>query len=390
MFDVVIVGGGASGLVTAISISAKNDNVNIAIIEKNDLLGKKIYATGNGRCNLTNSNCEEAKETVAFFNSIGLLTVEEEGGRIYPNSEKAKDVVAVLENQIAFRNIKVYREINAEKIEKKDDGFHIFSVDKKREKKNIIKCKSLIIATGGKAAPIHGTIGDGYRFAKELGHSVTPLAPALTPIECVGDFEGLKGVRVNCKLSIIEEKSTIFSEEGQVQFINHGISGIVAFNGSHHVKKDTSKLVAHIDSLPRLSHKEVVKLLESRKNIEGFTASQLLLSIVDDKLGLVILENSRLNPESLAADLKNEDIEKLAISIKNIEFPIKGLKGWKDAQVSRGGVDLKDVNLSTMESKIVDNLFFVGEVLDLQGYCGGYNLQIAWETGLRVGENFGK
>ncbi len=390
MFDVVIVGGGASGLVTAISISNNNSNASIAIIEKNEILGKKIYATGNGRCNLTNSNCEGAKETVAFFNSIGILTMEEEEGRIYPNSENAKDVVEALENQIKFRNIKVFKGSFVEKIEKMDESFHVFSTDTKARKKEITRGKCLVIAMGGKAAPAHGTVGDGYRLARNLGHQITPIVPALTPIECEGDFAELKGLRLNCKLSILDDKLMFFSEKGQVQFIKDGISGIVAFNGSHHIKKDMSKLIVHIDPLPNLSYEEVVKLLEERKNIKFFRVENLLLSIVDNKLGRLILKNSELIAEDLATTLKIEDLKNLAKLIKNVEFPIKGLKGWKEAQVTRGGIDIKEVDLSTMESKIVSNLYFVGEILDLQGYCGGYNLQIAWETGLRVGKNFGK
>ena len=390
MVDIIIVGAGASGLMAAISASRANKNKMIAIIEKNHIVGKKIYATGNGKCNLTNMSCKNAKETVAFFNSIGLLTKELEEGRVYPYSEQAKDVVAILENQLRSDNIDILINSEVTNVAKVDGIFEVEFTDKTKKTSNKLIGRNLIIATGGKSYPIHGSIGDGYRFSRTFGHTTTPLVPALTGIECKGDFLKLKGIRANAKLSILKKQNIVFEEKGQIQFTEYGLSGIVTFNGSHKIEKNVELFSIAIDFVPDLTETEVIEMLEKRKNIKNFKTEFLLTSIVDERLARIIYEKVGLDSLSVSNTVDTKRIEVIAKFLKNVTFQVKGLRGWKEAQITKGGIKLDEVDMETMESQIVENLYFVGEILDIQGYCGGYNLQNAWETGLRVGNNFEK
>ncbi len=386
-FDVIIIGAGAAGLTTAVSILREKKIAKIALIDKNKVLGKKLYATGNGKCNLTNMKCSSANSTLAFFNSIGLLTKEKDEGRIYPYSEQAKDVVEVFRQQLNNKNVKIALDSKVTNVKKTNGEFIVEYLDSTTNIYKQLKGNNLVIATGGKASPIYGTTGDGYIFAKEFGHAITSLAPALTPIESLEELGSIKGVRSNCLLKVCKNEETIHEEYGQVQFMEYGISGIVSLNCSQFIEKDTTLYTLKIDFLPNLTSSQVEKILSEKKNINNLMARHLLLSVVNENIAVKIFDRSEIDYNKPANIVTQNEIEKVANELKNFTLSIKGLKGWKEAQITKGGVLLDDIEMKSMESKLVDNLYFVGEILNLQGPSGGYNLQIAWETGIGAGKS---
>lgn len=368
MYDICIVGGGASGMATAISATSLNKNLNILLVDKNPVLGKKIYATGNGRCNISNMSCDHMEFVLDFFSHVGIITREEEEGRLYPMSGKADDVVAALEDKLYKNNINVMVNQSLNEVAYLEDGFLL---------DNKIKCKKLVIAMGGKAAPQFGTIGDGFRILKKLGHTINKPFPILTPVESK-DVKGLKGVRAKGEISLYKKNEKIFMEEGEIQFTEDGISGICVFNMSRFLKLDKETRFkdykVFIDFLPDMEKKEVEIILVKRK-ADGL---DLMRTLVDNRLANFIKGNGMKD---------NNEIEKLVCGLKSLELSVSGAKGWDKAQCTSGGVSLSEVNMETLESKIIKNLYIVGEVLDYDGPCGGYNLHNSWETGIKAGRN---
>ncbi len=383
MLDLIIVGGGASGMIAASYISQNSKDLKIAILEKNKILGRKINATGNGRCNITNALLEGAEVSVAFFNSIGISTFVEDEGRVYPYSEKAEDVVLALENSI---NADVYLNSEVVSLKKIKTGYSVSYIEDMGDKKNkkTLEAKCVLISTGGKASPNHGSTGDGYRMAKELSHEITPLAPALTPIECSGNLSFMKGKRVKAKLTILEGGESVYAEKGQLQLTDYGVSGIPAFNGSFHIGKNTEDFKAEIDFFPDIN---VYEELLHRRKLTYLQVKDITRTLLDSEISSYILMALKYDLEAKASTLSDEDIKRIARNFKHFRLKISGLKGWKNAQITRGGVMLSGVNPDSMESKYNEGIYFSGEVLDMQGYCGGYNLQIAWETGIKVAKD---
>ena len=384
MYDLCVIGGGASGMACAVTAKMGNPNLKVLILEKNDRLGKKILATGNGRCNISNQQCEEFRMVLAFFEKIGILTKLEEDGRFYPYSEEAKEVVKAFEFQMESLGIEVRLGYETKDVKKED----CFIIDGE------IKASNLVIATGGKAAPEYGTTGDGYAFAKKLGHKVTRLAPALSPIECVEDFSKFKGIRQDVNLTLYKSGKVISSSEGQLQMTKDGLSGICTFDisrdiqveDSEDVKEAMQKHRIYVDFMPEMEDVQVEELLQDRQKMKGAKGLELFRSLLKEPLALDILEKAGIGKDQDASNLKKDDIEKLAFLVKNWQCNVKNVKGWKNAQVTKGGVVLDEINLWTMESNLVKGLFFTGEVMDYDGPCGGFNLQNAWETGIKAGE----
>ncbi|MDO4176149.1 MAG: NAD(P)/FAD-dependent oxidoreductase [Bacillota bacterium] len=362
-YDVCIIGGGAAGLAAAASF---HKDISVCILEKNDIAGRKVLATGGGRCNLTNAACEGHEIVLEFFRKLGLETHCDEEGRYYPYSNRAADVVAVLMSAIGdnvtFRygfDVKVINRVagGPEEI----SGFMITG-NADGDGSEMIFADRVIMAMGGKAGPQFGTTGDGYTIAKTLGHTVTRVFPILTGIECEGPgiaTDYFKGIRAKGKLTLQKDGKDIAEECGEIQFTEDGLSGICVFNLTPYIKAEAGenpkdamgRYFINIDLAPDFSEEE----LASRESSFGIVTGRLAEYVGPDRL-------------------------------KRWPFRVTGVKGWKDAQATSGGVDLEEINMDTMESRLVKGLYFAGEIINVQGPCGGYNLQNAWETGIKAAE----
>ena len=391
-FDICIIGGGASGLLSSIVAAGEPGNAcspRILLLEKNDKVGRKLSATGNGRGNLSNLKCEDWEKTCGFFSSIGIMTKADEEGRIYPYSEDASDITRRLEEEALRRGVEIRTNRNVVKAETVPGGFLITVWREEKPKGRITEiyhCKKLLLATGGKSYPIYGTTGEGYGFARAMGHSVSPLAPALTGIETEESPKemGISGVRAKAIVTLYRKdlhglkEVEISKEEGQVQFTDYGLSGICIFDLTPHMaigegvdpREGLREYSVSIDLLPEMSEEEIGIWIKDRREA-GDSEEEMLCSLVNKKLAKVL------------ASLPGGPCPE---SIKDFRFSVKNLCGWKQAQITRGGVLLQEVNMETMESKLTPNLFFAGEILDYAGPCGGFNLQFAWTTGMAAGK----
>jgi len=387
---IAVIGGGPSGITAAIFAARAGTEVNI--YEKNERLGRKILSTGNGRCNFTNKNaCIEnyngkntsfikhstekfwVEETVAFFDELGILSVEEEEGRIYPYSRQAASVCDVLRFEIERLGINCFLKTKACKIEK--DGKR-FKVSDNRGTVNIYD--KVIVATGGMAAPDLGSDGDGYEFAKSFGHSVRALTPVLVQMKTKPeDIKGLKGIKVQASLMHEQRKY-----KGEILFTDYGISGPPVFKASSYIKPGDE---VFIDFLPDYTEEEVFEIIK-RRTKRGLTLENMLIGIVNRLVGINVLKYSGTVPLSRTEDtLSDDEIKNLSSALKKRKISIVSKQGWKNAQVTAGGINTDEVNAKTMESRLVKGLYFTGEVLDIDGECGGYNLQWAWSSGYIAG-----
>lgn len=394
MWDVCIIGGGAAGLSLAIEAARKNPKDRIAIIEKNSRLGKKILSTGNGRCNIGNIYGADIDLVLEFFETCGILIKNEEEGRLYPRSEQASSVVDALEREIRKLDIKLFFDSQVADIEYIEGNFKIIL-----EKGNEIFSKKLAIATGGKAAPQFGTTGDGYRMAKNLGHTIVKLAPILMPINCEGDFSHIKGVRAKAKVSLLKNGTIIATETGELQFTEDGLSGICVFNLSRLIKINSvikieeafKEYQIQADLVEEIEKEKLIRILVEKQKIMGEDCDYLILnSIINDKLLKYVGNIAFGNRNKKISSLSKDDIIKLVETSKNLSFTVTGGKGWKFAQGTAGGVSLDEIDSDTFESKLVKGLFFAGEVIDYDGPCGGFNLQNAWSNGIKAGRNIVK
>lgn len=404
-------------MTAAIVAAETNPNASICVIEKKESLGKKLLATGNGRCNITNNRCEDFTLTENFLYNHGILIKHEAEGRMYPKSEQAASVLGLLEEQIKMLHVHVKLGMNVVSILKRQEHFEI-NIEQSDGRRQW-SCRKLLIATGGKAAPQFGTTGDGYSFARNLGHHVEKLAPALMPICCEGIEKELKGVRVKAKVSLLKngqplvlaggcesarlnpEIGTLVGELGEVQFTEDGLSGICIFNLSRFLKLEVKNQQANaieqafrqyqieIDLMPEMDQEEIKNLLTTRtKMMAELPLKTWLLSLVPVQLGEKFLSVAIDEgwKELKIKDITDAQINKLVELLKKSRYSVTGGKGWKAAQCTAGGVSLQEINKETMESKLIQGLFFAGEVLDYDGPCGGYNLQHAWVTGMKVGQ----
>lgn len=388
MLDICIIGGGASGLAAAVAAAEQGRGKRICILEKKPLPGKKLAATGNGRCNLTNRTCPGAEETIKFFETIGVLTKTEEQGRVYPYAMQARDVVHALVRQAQYLGVEIKTDHPVRQVKKLERGFSVVYEG------GSLKARNVLLAAGGKAGPQFGSTGDGYGIAKALGHRVTRLAPILTGLETVGDISHLKGIRVRASVSLNRDGKQVAGEQGEVQFNQDGLSGICVMNLSRFVKLEQGESFADgmarysvcIDFLPEISLAGTKALLEARCRIPGLQGNELLLSIVPDKLRQELISLAGIHQQQAAGSIASWQRSTLSHLLKSWELPLKGTSGWKKAQCTAGGIELEEIDMDTMESKLVPGLYFCGEIIDYDGPCGGFNLQNAWETGIRAGK----
>ncbi len=379
--NVAVIGGGASGILAA--IFAARSGAAVTILEKNPRIGKKILATGNGRCNFTNVNaCTDdynsdfvqyalekftPADVIDFFEELGLLSREEAEGRVYPLSGQGAAVLDVLRLELSRLSVKIVAEFDVEKIEKKGDLFEITS------KNQTVKADKVIVATGGMASPKSGSDGKGYELLKRFGHKTTKLIPSLVQLKTE---KSVGGVRAYGKVTI----ENGICETGEIQFNNYGISGIPVFSIAKYVKKGES---VFLDLLPDYTEEEVFGVLKKRPKQ---TMESYLIGILNKALGQFLLKECGISPLSkMSDDLRDDEIMRIAKKIKCWRFDVTGTMPWENAQVTSGGIELSEIDEKTMESKLIKGLYVTGELLDIDGPCGGYNLHWAWASGKLAG-----
>lgn len=395
--DIVIIGGGASGLVAAITAS-KNKNNKVTLIEKNPTLGKKILATGNGKCNYYNSDQnlshynstnknlikeiitkENTKEIEEFFSKLGIIP-KIKNGYYYPFSNQATTIKNALVREVE-KNTKVLLETTVEKIDKVKNKFII------KTNNGVIECDKVIIATGSKASPKTGSTGEGYKFLKDFNHTIIEVLPALVQLKTKGNFlKDWAGIRTDVNVSLHINDKLIKSDQGEIQLTNYGVSGICIFNLSRFVPialNNNDNVEVKINFLPFTSTpEELLKDLSNNNSI-----NDILEGILNNKLVSVILNKSSINKNKKYNELSIKEKEILIENLTNFTLEVIGTNSYEECQVCSGGVPLTEINTKTMESKIINNLHIVGELLDVDGDCGGYNLTFAWITGLLAGKS---
>ena len=390
-FDIAIVGGGAAGLTAAIEAKTSNPEAKVIVLEKMEEPAKKLSATGNGRGNLSNKSCELLQTVIEFFSQCGIVTRADEAGRIYPYSEEAKAVSRALVKRAQNLGAVILTKSSVSNVEVDPNGyFHIFISEGKEE----LITKKLLIATGGKSFANYGSSGDGYIIARKLGHNVTPLVPALTAIEVLEDIKELKGMRAKANVTLMEGGNLILEEEGEIQFRDDSISGICVMNLSSKLpmsgqtagnRYEGCKIL--VNFVPDFTTVELMEFIKQQVSTPGLKISEVLTTLVKKPIATRIIKDAGLDPSKDASILKPMEMVKLANLLRSFILSPCGKKGWKEAQVTKGGVSLDEINMGTMESKLVEGLYFAGEVIDYDGPCGGYNLHNAWLTGMKAGKD---
>lgn len=404
VYDVIVVGGGASGMMAA--IAAKKKGVNVLILERNPRVGKKILATGNGRCNFTNIDCDikyfngknpefaqaalgifDTSRTLGFFEKLGIFPMIEEGGKVFPRSAQASSILDVLLYEISKLKVKVkcdffVRDIKKEKslfkVQGKDESFYAHKV---------------IMACGGKAMPSSGSDGNGFNLSKNLGHKIVDIFPALVQLKLSGRFfPQIQGVKFQGKAQLFSQGQKLAEDFGDILFTNYGISGPPILQ----LSRQAGSLLQHNrDATLRISifydksKKEMENILQERfKNMQKRPLKDSLIGLINKRLIPVVLKEAGIEKISKPVNtLKPKGIQKVAKLLVDWPFKVVGTLSWQNAQVTAGGVDTDEVNPYTLESKLVEGLYFSGEILDIDGICGGFNLQWAWSSGHVAGEN---
>lgn len=396
-----IIGAGASGMAAALA-AAENPDVEVLVLERQSRVGRKLLATGNGRCNLTNLHAQEGgyhgeapdfsqaaltrfppEETLAWFRSLGLYTVAEPSGRVYPYSDQANSVVDVLRLAMDKPNITLVTGFTVEKIRREPEGFTMSS------REDSYFCNKVIVACGGLAGSKLGGTMSGYQLLGKLGHRSTRLRPALVQIKCGwGGVVGLKGVRANCHVKILRDGALFAQSTGELQFTEVGLSGPVIFEISRDVCFGKGSWTARLDFLPEMSPAELEAMLLERQR-RNFPMEELLTGILHNRLGRVLTKAAGIGGRQ-AGDLNREEIAQVCRTVKGFEIPLTEPLGMDSAQVTAGGVLTENFDPQTLESRLVPGLYACGEVLDVDGDCGGYNLQWAWSSGRTAGLHAGK
>ena len=396
-----IIGGGASGMAAALA-AAENPNVQVLLLERQARLGKKLLATGNGRCNLTNLHAKDRGyhgndaafaqyaisefdplETLNWFKKLGLFTVAEDSGRVYPYSDQANSVVDSLRFALEKPNITVLTGCEVTKIRRSGSGFILETAEES------ISCDKVIVACGGLAGTKLGGSMAGYKLLSKLGHHSTRLRPALVQLKSSwGGVVGLKGVRANCRAEILHDGELFAASHGELQFTEYGISGPVIFEISRDVCQGKGLWLCRLDFLPDMEEQELLAELQRRRET-NLPAEELLTGILHNRLGRVLTKAAGIG-NCLIKQL--EDVELLAVcrSVKAFELELTEPLGMDSAQVTAGGIVTEEFDGFTMESRLIPGLYACGEILDIDGDCGGYNLQWAWSSGRLAGLSAGK
>ena len=400
---VAVIGGGPAGIMAAATASLYGNKV--ILFEKNDFLGKKLLITGKGRCNVTNNAPIEEfiknvpvngnflysafysftnQDLIELLKNLGIETKVERGNRVFPTSDKAKDIVNALVKYALDSGVKIVK-VPVLKIIKNDDGTLTVVLKDKRG----VKCESVVVATGGASYPLTGSTGDGYKFAKELGHSIVDLKPSLVPLTVnENHVKNLQGLSLkNVSVTLMSNGKKVYDDFGEMLFTHYGLSGPIILSASSHMRKNDNYEIS-IDLKPALDEqtldKRILKDFEQAKN-KDFANS--LDNLLPKKLIPVIVELSKIPPHKKVNEITKDERKYLVSLLKDFKFSVKGFRPIEEAIITSGGVNVKEINPKTMESKIVPGLFFAGEIIDVDAYTGGFNLQIAFSTGYLAGKN---
>jgi len=404
-YDSIIIGGGAAGSIAAIVATKLGKKV--LVIEKNGRLGKKLLITGKGRCNITN-NCDtnelinhvptnarflysafsqfSPQDVMDFFINLGVPLKTERGNRVFPASDKAKDIVVALEREFNKNNIHLKEQTVRELIIENGKCIGV-----KLENNEKVFANSVLIATGGQSYQSTGSTGDGYKFAKQAGHTIVELVPSLVPIEIVEKYcSNMMGLSLkNITLSLYEKEKCIYKELGEMLFTHFGVSGPLVLSASSHIREfKQNKFTIKIDLKPALSIEQLDKRIQ--RDFADATNKNFINSLhalLPTKIIPTIVKLSGIPGDLKVNQITKEQRQEFVLLLKNFSLTIKGFRPLEEAIITSGGVSVKEINPKTMESKKVSGLFFAGEVMDVDAYTGGFNLQIAFSTGYLAGLN---
>ncbi|MGC8971436.1 MAG: NAD(P)/FAD-dependent oxidoreductase [bacterium] len=403
---VVIIGGGPAGMMAGGTAGSRGKEV--LIIEKNDTLGKKLLLTGKGRCNFTNDtdlqgliknipvngkflysafNKFSNRELIRFFNNLGVRTKVERGGRVFPESDKAEDILKALEKYLSINKVKIIKGEVKKVVRENDKVLGVVLSDGR-----FILSDSVVVATGGLSYPKTGSTGDGYRFAKELGHTIVSPKPSLVPLEIeepwVRKLQGLTLKNVSIKV-LDQSNRKVYDDLGEMLFTHFGVSGPIILSASSHMRdinKNRYRII--IDLKPGLSEEELDRRIQ--RDFEKYSRRYFVNSLgelLPKSLIFVIVELSGIPRDKYVNQISREERKILVKLLKSLSLTVSRFRPIEEAIVTSGGVNVDEINPSTMESKIVKGLFFAGEVIDVDGYTGGFNLQIAFSTGYVAGDS---
>lgn len=397
MKTVAVIGGGASGIMAALSAAEDREN-RVILIERQARIGKKLLATGNGRCNLTNTlACPESYSSgtggfaapalekfpplsaIGYFRSLGLMTSEQYGGRVYPLSDSAASVLDVLRFALDAAGVELIAGEEVRSAAKSRAGFTVFTPSR------AVECDALIIACGGKAGGKLGGVSCGYELLKSFGHSCTKLYPALVPILTDTDYpRSLKGVRAPAGIELCRGERILARSRGELQFTETGVSGPAAFDVSREAAVEGGSLV--ISFLPDCTEEEIASMLLNRQRLSpALDAGSIFAGMLHSRVGLAVVKSCGIRPSAEAGSLNAGEIRSLSRAVNSFRLQVRGTAGFDAAQVSVGGIDTAEFRPDTLESRLVRGLFACGEVLDVDAPCGGYNLQWAWSSGRLAG-----
>ena len=397
-WDLIIIGAGASGMMSA--IAAAKHGKHVLILEQSDKPGKKILATGNGKCNFTNAYMNEncfrgdkafvetilknfgAEDCLSFFHSIGIYP-KEKNGYFYPNSEQAASVVLAMTEELRRLSVELCCEVMVKDIFPKKEGFCLIT------NQGEFLCQKLIVATGLLAAPKLGSNGSLFSAIKQLGHHFSPIVPALCGFYCTGlPFKKVSGVRALGKVTAFIDGKEVATDTGEVQFTDYGLSGIPVFQISRYVSLGLyykQKVSIEVDLLPEFTKDALLKELRFRQQ-SNCKLELLLNGLLNKKLSDALWDMLHMNSQTYIDTLKEADLLRIVDMIKGISVSVDKCRDYEFAQVCTGGISVLDIDAQTLESKIVPNIYFAGEILDVDGICGGYNLHFAWATGYIAGK----
>lgn len=413
MSKVIVVGGGAAGMMAA--VAAAEDGHTVTLLEKNEKLGKKIYITGKGRCNFTN-NCEveellqavcvnrkflysafygfTSQDAIAFFEESGMKAKTERGNRVFPASDHASDVIAALAGRMRRAGVQILLHTQVQELLTEAAGQEAARrrvTGVRLKDGSTLPADAVIVATGGISYRTTGSTGDGYRFAQETGHSVTELSPSLVPIVTEGDWAGrLQGLSLrNVEVTICDGKKELYREFGEMMFTHYGVTGPLILTASSQIQKKLKQhpLSLYINLKPALTEEQLdARILREFEAAKNRQFKNVLGALYPAKLIPVMIERSEIPGEKAVHDISREERKRLISMTRQFSLTLTALRDYNEAIVTRGGVNVREMDPSTMESRKVNGLHFAGEVLDLDAVTGGYNLQIAWSTGYAAGK----
>lgn len=403
---IIVIGGGPAGMMAAGTAGTRG--LDVTLIEKNEKLGKKLFITGKGRCNITNTIDMEGhissvpvngnflysafytftnEDVIRFFEEMGLAVKEERGGRVFPRSDKSSDVIKALEKYVKQNHVKVVKgKVNRIQVEQqKVTGVGL-------EGGKYFPCDSVVIATGGVSYPSTGSTGDGYDFARTLGHTISPLKPSLVPLEVeeewINELQGLSLRNINMTV-FNQQNKKVYSDFGEMLFTHYGVSGPVVLSASSHMRNiEREKYRMMIDLKTALSEEQLDKRIQ--RDFEKYSRKQYsnaLSDLLPKKLIPVVIRLSQIPEDKPVHQITKQERQNLVHLLKHFSVTIKKFRPISEAIITSGGVHVDEIDPGTMESKLVNGLFFAGEVIDVDAYTGGFNLQIAFSTGYVAGQN---